>query len=110
MPGVKRVVGNMCMLDMKQTDKDGASWVKKPTAFLTNADGVANRLAMKCQGMHRHITLIGGRAKAAEVYPDKLCREIVTGLIDQMQKDRRIIQGGGTIAEFDQDQKRVEEY
>ena len=35
--------------------------------------------------MRRHITLVNSRAKAAEVYPDKLCREIVKGLVEQME-------------------------
>ena len=37
--------------------------------------------------------MIGGRAKAAEVYPPKLCRATVTGLIKQMKEDRRITSG-----------------
>ena len=79
MPAVERVTGHMCMFDMWQQDNQGKARVKKATGFMTNAACVAKRLRVKCTGLHRHITLIGGRAKAAEVYPDKLCREIVLG-------------------------------
>merc|ERR1712004_296309 len=88
------VVGHMCQFNMMQEDNEGLGLVKKPTGFLTNAPCIARRLDKKCSGMHRHITLVNGRAKAAEVYPDKLCRQIVLGLMDQMKQDNRISESG----------------
>ncbi len=61
-PGVTRVVSDMCVCGMVQENDDGESLVKKPTAFLTNAPRIADRLAQRCRGGRRHITLIGGGA------------------------------------------------
>ena len=61
---------------------------------MTNARCIANRLERKRTGMHRHVVLLNGKAKAAEVYPEELCKEIVKGLIEQMEVDGRIIKGG----------------
>ena len=61
--------------------------------------------------MHRHITLVNGRAKAAEVYPDKLCEQIVIGLIDQMKDDQRIgMHHEGSVAAFDRDTHDAQEF
>lgn len=61
-------------------------YIKKPTGFMTNCEGIACRLEARCPKEHRRITLVNGRAKEAEVYPDVLCRQIVKGLMDQMKK------------------------
>ena len=65
-PGVQRVVSDMCVYGMVQEDEQGTALIKKPTAFMTNAPCIANRLSQRCKGGHRHIALIGGRAKRAE--------------------------------------------
>ena len=55
-----------------------------------------------CTGQHRHIQLIGGRAKKAEVYPPKLCKAIIEGLVGQMEEDGKIEKGCiGTIMAVD---------
>ena len=111
MNGVERVVGNMCMFDMKQWGHAGLNLVKKPTGSMTNSFHIARRLQVKCNNMHRHITLINGRANAAEVYPDKMRREIIMGLIEQMEKDERIDKGNvGTTAAFDKDNSEAVEF
>ena len=89
-----RVVSDMCVFGMTQEDEQGVALVKKPTAFMTNAPAIAERLSQRCSGGHRHITLIGGRAKRAEIYPHQLCREILLGLMEQMRRDGRILQNG----------------
>eukprot|EP00972_Heterocapsa_arctica_P019848 2928760-Heterocapsa_arctica.AAC.1 len=38
---------------------------------------------------HRHVHLIGGKASATEVYPNKLVWAILGGLVDQLRIDRR---------------------
>ena len=91
---VHRVVGNMCAFGMLQEDSQGTALVKKPTGFMTNAPCVAARLAKPCLGGHRHIHLINGRARRAEVYPEELCYEILQGIIQQMREDGRIAGGG----------------
>ena len=77
MPGVERVVGHMCEVDMKQSDKEGIGSIMKPTGFMTNSWHIARRLEVKCKNRHRHIMLMVGRAKMAEVYPDKLCEQVM---------------------------------
>ena len=57
---------------------------------MTNAPYIAKRLSRRCDKGHSHVTLIGGRAKRAEVYPDELCRKIIYGYIDQMVADGRV--------------------
>ncbi len=88
--GVTRAVSDMCVYGMSQEDEEGTTLIRKLTAFMTNAPAVARRLSQRRVGCHRHITLIGGRAKRAEVYPQQLCREILVGLIEQMREDERL--------------------
>ena len=87
------MTGHMCQFGMMQEDGEGEGWVKKPTTFMTNALGIAKRLEKKCNDDHRHIMLVNGRAKKAEVHPDELCRQILIGLTEQMRIDGRIREG-----------------
>jgi hypothetical protein len=61
---------------------------------MTNANEIGNELNKRCDGNHSHITLVNGRAKKAQVYPDELCFDILKGLLKQMKKDGRISEGG----------------
>ena len=67
--------------------------VKKPTGFMTNAAGISAELGVKCEGGPKHIQLLNGRARRAEVYPDELCWKILKGLINQLKMDGRIADG-----------------
>ncbi len=87
--GIQRVVGNTCAYTMQQEDEKGLGHINTPTGLLTNSDLIAKRVSRKCDGMHRHIELVGGRAKFAQVYPHMLRQEILWGLMDQMIKDGR---------------------
>ena len=83
--------GGLCCYDLRQVVGGEEYFVKKPTRLLTDSPFIGESLSLRCQGQHRHIELIGGgRAKRAEVYPDSLCRAILTGLISQMKYDDRI--------------------
>ena len=42
---------------------------------------------MKCDPSHSHRQLIGGRAKQAGIYPDKLCQAFCVGLMKQHKYD-----------------------
>ena len=91
-PGVIKVVGHMCAYGMKSTDEKGEGLVKKPTGWLTNSPYIAEQVSALCSNrwkgrLHRHVHLISGRAKAAEVYPLKLCKAISTGLRHQFLAD-----------------------
>ena len=58
---------------------------------MTNNPHIGQALSWKCQGMHRHIELTGsGRTKKPEIYPDRLCRAILHGLVKQMKSDDRL--------------------
>jgi hypothetical protein len=87
---VKTVTGNMCMFGMKQEAEGSSGLVKKDTKFMTNAIMIAERLNRVCDKTHKHIQLIGGRAKKAQVYPEELCAQMLRGLLDQMRYDGRL--------------------
>ena len=110
-PGVSRVVSDMCVYGMQQELQGVSHLVKKPTAFMTNSPEIARRLGQRCDGGHRHITLIGGRAKRAEIYPEQLCREILLGLIDQMKVDGRLLGNGclGSVVQCDESTQEYQE-
>ena len=78
--GVIDVVTHMCEFGMKGRDAQGEGPVLKPTRFLTNIPAIARALDRRCTGCERHVQLVGGRAKQAEVYPEQLVDAILDGL------------------------------
>ena len=91
--GVQRVVGDQCQYGLKSRDELGEAPARKIIGFLTNAVCIARRLSKRCESkpgyqVHRHVVLTNGRPKAAQVYPDKLCKETCRGIQEQMQKDK----------------------
>ena len=74
------------------TDINGTSVpAKKPTSFLTNSWKIAAKLSTRCSGRHNHGSLMEGRAKKAEEYPDRLCQSICQGLIEQKEYDLSLL-------------------
>ena len=73
---VKTVHANMCMYGMTSEDEEGIAPVKKDTAFMTNAIKISEKLERKCNRLHRHVHLMSGRAKGAQVHPPALCKAI----------------------------------
>ena len=71
---------NMCAFGMKARDEQGVGLVSKPTRIMTSAHEVAKRVNRKCCGGHRHVHLVSGRARAAQVYPRELCERICEGI------------------------------
>ena len=69
-----------CKFKMFSEDDQGRGLVNKPTGFLTLSDHIRNQLDKKCLGRHKHVQLVGGRAKACQVYPDNLVRAILRGI------------------------------
>ena len=74
---------------------------------MTNSPCIARKLSQKCPNtrehtVHDHVVLINGRAKAAQVYPPALCRAVCSGLIEQMEADRK---GQFLIASVDVNEK-----
>ena len=105
-PGVLRLVGHMCRHGMQAEDAQGKALVLKPTGWLTNCPGVAKEVAKKCSNLnkwgkqHRHVELVGGKAKQCEVYPRRLCQAILKGLRNQLIKDGRMeVNGVGIICQ-----------
>ena len=91
--GVQRVVGDQCQYGLKSTDEIGTAPARKRTRSLTNAVCIARRLSRRCLNKpdyqaHRHVALTNGRPRAAQVCPDKFCREICRGIHEQVQRDR----------------------
>ena len=82
--GIDKTVAHMCRYGMQSSDEQGSGKVKKPTGFLTNSTMLRDCLGLKCLGGHRHIQLMGGRARACQVYPDKLCRYILKGIKNEL--------------------------
>ena len=85
--GVRSVRSDMCRFNMTSVDVDGThGLVLKPTGWMGNCNRILDRLDKRCFNTipghikHRHVHLVSGRAKAAEVYPPRLLNEILQGL------------------------------
>ena len=51
---------------------------------------------------HRHITLLNSRrTRQSQVYPRRLCMEIVKGLVGQLVEDGRMVKGGGMMGSIE---------
>jgi len=92
-PRVYVVQGPMCRWDMKATDAQGEGYVRKETVWVTNSICLAETLQGVCKNVkagreiHRHVHLINGRARAAQVYPPKMVKAVVLGIRDQLIMD-----------------------
>ena len=92
-PRVFTVETHMCRFGMTShiRERDGPrGLVKKPTGFMTSSRCIAAQLDSRCDGSHEHVHLVGGRASAAQVYPDELCRSILRGVVRQKAEDGRV--------------------
>ena len=79
---------DMCQFGMTTPNSRGEPTpAKKPTRWLTNSPCLAEQLERHCPGTHIHEPLLGGRAKAAQIYPPKLCSAIVAGFAAQLKLD-----------------------
>ena len=94
-PSVKIAHCNMCRFRMEASDEIGTGLVSKPTKFMTNSNMILNKLNAKCKNAeipegekHRHVHLIAGRARQAQIYPKALCRAVCEGIADQKKADK----------------------
>ena len=78
--GVYTSVFDMCRFGMTAEDAEGEGLVRKSTHILTNVEAIAEVLSVRCEGGHRHVHLRSGKAKAAQIYPVKMCEAIFKGL------------------------------
>ena len=79
--GICDVTLHMCGHGMMSADEHGPGLVFKPTRMLTNCGPIAEKVAVRCCGGHRHVPLMSGRAQAAARYPDQLCDRIIEGAL-----------------------------
>ena len=83
---------DQCAYGLTSEDSEGVAPARKPTSMLTNSVGLKNALCKKCQGCSRHVQLVEGRARAAQVYPRGLCRAVMQG-ISSYEQGRNEIMG-----------------
>ena len=87
-PMVVKAYANMCAFGIiTSEDKERVAPVLKPTVFLANSTAVQIELSKKCPGCARHVHLVEGNARAAQVYPLALCRAVCRGIVDQALLD-----------------------
>ena len=87
--GLVKQTFHMCGHGMTSMDQHGEGLVYKATTILTNNAVVADKVATKCSGDHRHVPLLDGRAKAASTYPPELCDRLIEAaeVIDLADKE-----------------------
>ena len=72
---------------MTACDDKGRGLVSKPTRIMSSDVEVLKRIEKPCRGGHRHVHLVAGKAKAAQVYPRKLCTTLCAGIAAQSKLD-----------------------
>ena len=77
MDGVFVVNADQCRYGLTSVDQLGRAPAKKPTKLITNMEPAFVCLSLRCDKSHRHVTLENGRARAAQIYPEKLCQAII---------------------------------
>merc|ERR1739836_329887 len=93
--GVLTVTADQCRYGLVSTGPMGTGPAQKPTRFMTNSPCIAQKLKLRCPNRmthtrrHEHVPLTNGRARAAQEYPNALCRSICKGIVRQIQADRQ---------------------
>ena len=91
-PDVDSTVLHMCAFGMKATDDKGEGLVQKATRVMTSSDEVIKQVGLQCANrgggeQHRHVHLISGRAKYAQVYPRMFGERLCEGIASQKRID-----------------------
>ncbi len=86
LPGVFTVQSPMCKWHMVAEDGEGVGYVRKETLWMTNSKILAEALGGQCAGEHRHVHLINGRARQAQVYPPRLVKAILAGVKKELKE------------------------
>ena len=88
-PLVLKATLHQCQFGQMSKDENGIGFAKKPTTLLMNSVGVHRQMDRQCTpGSHRHVHLMSGRAKKAQIYPPEMCRAVCRGVVSQMEMDR----------------------
>ena len=91
--GTDSVTVDMCQFGMTATKQGKDGPVQKKTRIVSNSAEVLKRVAVKCPNQgghgepHTHISLEGGLAKQAQVYPRKFCQAVCEGIAAQKKLD-----------------------
>ena len=80
---------DQCRFGLTSIDSEGPGLVKKSTKFITNSKVLAKALSRRCKGGHRHVHLLNGRAAAARVYPQDLCKTVASALKEEIRAHER---------------------
>ena len=89
-PGVHSVVADQCMYGLTSPTSDGGELpAMKPTRFMPSSPQMAARLSTRCNRLHTHQQLAGGRCKDAAFYPLGLIRAILLGMRDTADAEVR---------------------
>ena len=84
--GVDTITTQICSFGMTASDEHGEALVCKSTKSLTSSVEVARRVERKCTGDHRHVHLIAGKAKRAQLYPRAFSRAVCEGIAAEKRK------------------------
>ena len=89
MQGVHVVKSDLCCFGMQATAGNGEQMsVQKPTWFISNCPALLESLAVTCDGAHKHVDPLDGKAVPAVVYPPRLW-ETICRCIRKQKKERR---------------------
>ena len=80
---------DLCMHGLVTWKKGVKMPSKQPSRFLTNSWCLADALDKKCDGRHKHIELMEGRAADAAIYPKALCENISRAILRQIEYDKK---------------------
>ena len=91
MKNVETTTCDMCAYGLKSADADGEASVQKRTRLMSNCHGIIKRVSAQCTNKtaekesdkHRHGQLLGGNAKACQVYPRMFTRAVCEGIAAQ---------------------------
>ena len=91
-PEVGSVVMHMCAFGMTAKDEHGRAPVLKPTRIMSSSEEILKRIDRRCSNGyaghgHRHVQLISGRARFAQVYPRKFAIALCQGIAAQRKLD-----------------------
>ena len=88
-PDVEWRIADQCQYGLMTKGPDGLEHpALKPTRFVSNSWYILEEFCKRCPRVHRHEPLMGGKAAAAAIYPDDLCRAFCRGLVRQKQFEK----------------------
>ena len=91
MPDVGMCSVDMCAYGLRAQDQHGEGYAQKRTRLMTNMPALLEGMPRQCQGDHRHVILLDGRAKDAARYTDAFCKQVV-----KCAELQRLAEGGMT--------------